>query len=69
MLLLGEKSLKLRLFESEWYPVYTFNDLGYSREVEIKDELHQRYQRVMREFDDLQAELGRIYDETTITTK
>jgi hypothetical protein len=61
--------LKLRLFESEWYPVYTFNDLGYSREVEIKDELHQRYQRVMREFDDLQAELGRIYDETTITTK
>jgi hypothetical protein len=69
MLLLGEKFLKLRLFESEWYPVYTFNDLGYSRDVEITDELHQRYQRVMREFDDLQAELGRIYDETTITTK
>lgn len=52
-----------RVDRDEWWPVYGF-DHRYGSEVTVPDELVQRWERIKREFEDIQAEIEPYYDES-----
>lgn len=50
--------MKVRLFESEWYPVISTDSNGLDAgEYEMTDEMYQRMNRVYAEFEAMQGEL------------
>jgi hypothetical protein len=51
---------KVSLVKDEWYPVYFPHGVG---DYEVPDELIKRWKIVNNEFDEVQMELERIYNE------
>jgi len=46
--------------EDEWYPVIDISEYG-EVTVEISQELFEKYNKIMQEFNDLQNELHKLY--------
>lgn len=51
--------------KDEWYPVFSITEphLTYSRTIDAPAEFVQRARRVFAEFEDVQRELQKLYDE------
>ena len=57
---MSENKIKVKLGADEWYPVIEIASYG-TIEVEISQELFERHNRIMQEFDILQDELYKLY--------
>ena len=55
--------ITVKLSEDEWYPVIDISDYG-EITVEISEELFEKYNRIMQEFNVLQKELYKLYSES-----
>lgn len=54
-------TLKVFIEEQDWFPVYQL-DTGYGqKEVEVSQDLYDRFLSAMTEFDAIQEELAEIY--------
>jgi hypothetical protein len=52
--------ITVKLIEDEWYPVIDISEYG-EITVEISEELFEKYNKIMQEFNDLQNELHKLY--------
>jgi hypothetical protein len=52
--------ITVKLIEDEWYPVIDISEYG-EVTVEISQELFEKYNKIMQEFNDLQNELHKLY--------
>jgi hypothetical protein len=52
--------ITVKLSEDEWYPVIDISEYG-EVTVEISQELFEKYNKIMQEFNDLQNELHKLY--------
>jgi hypothetical protein len=55
--------ITVKLGEDEWYPVIDISEYG-EITVEISEELFEKYNRIMQEFNVLQKELYKLYSES-----
>lgn len=55
--------MKARISKTEWYPVWVLDTIeGYGTEVDIPQDLIDRYQANMKVFDEIQSELRKLRD-------
>lgn len=56
--------MKASWHEDEWYPVHVleFDEGAYGYEIEIPDELAERYKAVSKEFDLVQYQIANIVE-------
>lgn len=52
--------MKIKLGSEEWFPVYVENESGY--ECEVPDELLERHRKLIKEFNEVQEQLGEIVE-------
>ena len=57
--------MKVKISEDESFPDYSLygETVGYGHLIEIDHELYERYTRVSKEYDNLQKELRKLYEE------
>jgi hypothetical protein len=60
--------ITVKLTEDEWYPVIDITEYG-EVNVEISQELLEKYNKIMQEFNDLQKELYKLYSENKSCAK
>jgi hypothetical protein len=58
--------MKLTIYEEEWWPVYMLEPYDpewrpIGAQIEVPDELYDRYINIINQFDELQAELLKLY--------
>jgi hypothetical protein len=58
--------MKVTIYEEEWWPVFMLEPHDpesklIETQIEVPDELYDRYTEVMKQFDEVQAEIVKLY--------
>ena len=58
--------MKKYIYIDERYPTFYFDNSNWGREVDISQELWDRYTTIHKDFDDLQSELADIHEKAAL---